>query len=164
MENKKVKENNEIMTMEEAAVVDIATTSNAKDSMPTFYKKLLEGKMFVTSLSAESFDDKMTLMEVSSSDEVDNISKVFGVELKVNDIYIEAVEINQDDGSKERVPRVVFITTDGDIYTTVSKGITNKLSNLLSIFGLPKWERPITFIFKEKKLEKGKRMNTFDVK
>ncbi len=162
---KETRNNMEVTTMENASVVDIsALDRGVKDSVPSYYKQILQGNLFLTSLDVETFEDKMKLFEISSSDEVDNISTIFNKPIKVNDLYVEIVQINQDDGSKESVPRVVFITEDKQIYTTVSKGITNKLANLLMILGLPKWEKPIEFTFSEKKLDKGKRMNTFTIK
>ena len=162
---KETRNNMEVTTMENASVVDIsALERGVKDSVPTYYKQMLSGNMFFTSLDVETFEDKMKLFEISSSDEVDNISTIFNKPVKISDLYVEIVEINQDDGLKESVPRVVFISESGEIYTTVSKGITNKLSNLLMILGLPKWEKSIEFTFSEKKLDKGKRMNTFTIK
>ena len=66
-------------------------------------------------------------------------------EIAVKDLYVEKVEMaNQETGELQTCPRIVLIDKDGRSYGCVSFGILGSLKKIMSVYGAPTWEDPVT--------------------
>ena len=74
---------------------------------------------------------------MNSSDErlADCINQV----IKVKDLYIESVEVKNEEGITSIAPRIILMDTEGRTYASVSVGIYNSLRKLIQVFGEPTW-------------------------
>lgn len=78
---------------------------------------------------------------MNSSDErlADCINQV----IKVKDLYIESVEVKNEEGITSIAPRIILMDTEGRTYASVSVGIYNSLRKLIQVFGEPTWPEGI---------------------
>lgn len=95
-----------------------------------------------SSIVADSEDAQDAILEAvtMSAPIADNLGKV----LKVVDLIVQAVRMpNERKGNIETVPRIVFITDDGNAYHAMSAPLFRDVQNVLAIKGEPKtWKRP----------------------
>lgn len=94
------------------------------------------------SIKPTTDDEKKALFNMmNSSDErlADCINKV----INVKDIYIESVEVKNEEGVPAIAPRIILMDTDGRTYASVSIGIYNSLRKLIQVFGEPTWANGI---------------------
>lgn len=90
------------------------------------------------SIRANSVEEKKALYNMmNSADEriADCINKV----INVKDIYIESVEVKNEEGISSIAPRIILMDTEGRTYASVSVGIYNSIRKLVQVFGEPTW-------------------------
>ena len=91
------------------------------------------------------------------------IADFIGKRIKIKDIFIECVDIeNEETGVIDTVPRIVIFDDNNETYEAVSRGLFNALQKLISVFGMPTYEQPIEIEIKQKAVKKGS-MLTFDI-
>ena len=90
------------------------------------------------SIKPTTTEEKKALYNMmNSSDErlADCINQV----IKVKDLYIESVEVKNEEGITSIAPRIILMDTEGRTYASVSVGIYNSLRKLIQVFGEPTW-------------------------
>lgn len=60
--------------------------------------------------------------------------------IRVEDVYMEIVEMEGRDGEKQKGVRTVLFDVNGESYACVSGGIYNALKKLAATFGAPTWK------------------------
>lgn len=76
--------------------------------------------------------------------------------INVKDIYAEIIEIvNKETGEITKVPRIVLIDAAGSAYECVSVGMYAAIRKIVSIYGAPTWEPPLTVTIRQKSVGKG---------
>ena len=91
------------------------------------------------------------------------VSDFIGKRIKIKDIFIECVDIeNEETGITDTVPRIVIFDDNNETYEAVSRGLFNALQKLISVFGMPTYTEPIEIEIKQKAVKKGS-MLTFDI-
>ena len=114
------------------------------------------------SLSAVSAKDKAKLYNVMSNP-AHKVGDYINKQIRVKDIYVEAVEITDEDTNETVVaPRIVLVDVDGDSYQAVSKGVFSSLSRMIKVFGEPTWDGGIPCVVKQVSLGKNQ-MLTLEV-
>lgn len=94
------------------------------------------------SIKPNTTEEKKALYNMmNSSDErlADCINQV----IKVKDLYIESVEVKNEEGIISIAPRIILMDTEGRTYASVSVGIYNSLRKLIQVFGEPTWPEGI---------------------
>ena len=94
------------------------------------------------SIKHTTTEEKKALYNMmNSSDErlADCINQV----IKVKDLYIESVEVKNEEGITSIAPRIILMDTEGRTYASVSVGIYNSLRKLIQVFGEPTWPEGI---------------------
>ena len=94
------------------------------------------------SIKPTTTEEKKALYNMmNSSDErlADCINQV----IKVKDLYIESVEVKNEEGITSIAPRIILMDTEGRTYASVSVGIYNSLRKLIQVFGEPTWPEGI---------------------
>ena len=96
----------------------------------------------ICSIKPTTTEEKKALYNMmNSSDErlADCINQV----IKVKDLYIESVEVKNEEGITSIAPRIILMDTEGRTYASVSVGIYNSLRKLIQVFGEPTWPEGI---------------------
>lgn len=177
MMNKEVKNNEkmELAVMENGQIVDISEVENNEclvaNFVSPFYSKMIGDNKFLTSVDCDSFEDRLKLVNMVTGD-INMVSEHLNEDIEVKDIYIDIVEVNNEEKKidaepdKIRTPRIVFINKDGVGFYSTARGVVNKFENILALLGTPdKWGRTVTFNFREEKLKKNSRkIITFSIK
>lgn len=84
------------------------------------------------------------------------IADQINMTIEIKDVYAETVDIPDDDGVIETVPRVILIDSKGVSFVAVSKGIFGDLKRLINLFGNPaEWEKPLKVIVKQVPVKAG---------
>lgn len=101
---------------------------------------------------------------VNGADE--SIADHIGEVLEVVDVVAYPVTITDEEtGEILEALRTVLVTKDGKAYTAVSQGITNALSRIFSIVGMPSWvDEPVKMKIKQVKTRNGNnKVNTIEL-
>ena len=101
---------------------------------------------------------------VNGADE--SISDHIGEVLEVVDVVAYPVSlVDEETGDVLEALRTVLVTKDGKAYTAVSQGITNSLSRIFSIVGMPSWkDEPVKMKIKQIKTRNGNnKVNTIEL-
>lgn len=100
------------------------------------------GDLYV-SFKPETDEQKAALYKAMSQPDR-KMSDFINTKIKVTDLYIEVVEIaDEETGEVNQLPRVVLFCEDGTTYASISKGIFNAIKRLCAVYGMPHWEKPI---------------------
>lgn len=94
------------------------------------------------------------------------IGDVIGETLEVTNVIAHPITIvDEQSGEVIDALRTVLITKDGKAYDGVSQGITNALSRIFSIMGMPPWDdEPVKMKIKQVKTRNGNnKVNTIEL-
>ena len=145
---------NEMMVMQDVASVDLV--EQLKN--PT-------GSFFCSIKDDGSRKSKVAIYNaVNGADE--SIADHIGEVLEVVDVVAYPVTITDEEtGEIMEALRTVLVTKDGKAYTAVSQGITNSLSRIFSIVGMPSWkDEPVKMKIKQVKTRNGNnKVNTIEL-
>ena len=89
-----------------------------------------------SSMECVTREDKVLFYNAVSSPE-ENLRDHINEVVNVKDIFVEVIELEQDDGTVTQAPRIVLIDVDGVGYQCVSGGVLNALKRIIKIFGHP---------------------------
>lgn len=101
---------------------------------------------------------------INSADE--SLGDHIGEVLEVVDVVAHPVTLTDENtGEIITALRTVLVTKNGKSYTAVSQGITNALSRVFSIVGMPSWtEEPVKMKVKQIKTRNGNnKVNTIEL-
>ena len=101
---------------------------------------------------------------ISAVDE--SLADHIGEVLEVVDVIAHPVTLTDEKtGEIFEALRTVLVTKDGKSYEAVSNGITNSLSRIFSIVGMPSWvEEPVKMKIKQVKTRNGNnKVNTIEL-
>lgn len=92
------------------------------------------------------------------------VSDCINQAFQLADVYIELVEMTQEDtGEVRQVPRVVLFAADGTTYAATSQGVYNAIQRLSLVYGPPSWKTaPIPVVIRQIQIQQ-KRFYTLDV-
>lgn len=94
--------------------------------------------------SAKTAEEKKLLANAMNNPDK-RLADCINQEIAVKDLYVEQVEmLNQNTGELQTCPRIVLIDKDGVSYGCVSFGILGSLKKIMSVYGVPTWEEPVT--------------------
>ena len=100
------------------------------------------GDLYV-SFTPKTDEQKAALYKAMSQPDR-RMSDFINTKFKASDLYIEMVEIaDEETGEVSQLPRVVIFADDGTTYASISKGIYNAVKRLCAVYGMPHWEKPI---------------------
>lgn len=128
---------NEIAVRNKEFVLDIENESASYSSMECVTQK--DKVLFYNAVSSPGENLR------------DHINEV----VNVKDVFIEVIDLDQDDGTVTQAPRIVLIDVDGVGYQCVSGGVLNALKRIIKIFGHPTWENGL--MLKVKQINRGER-------
>lgn len=153
---------NELMEVKgNESVENIFGLENNKIMDRDFVGELTAREVSFCSLKATDQKGKIALFNAQNNPDK-HISDCINEVIKVTDIFVEKVTCKRADGQEDVCPRVVLIDEKGQSYQSVSMGIFSALKKLISVFGVPHWEEPISL--KIKQLKKGQNsILTFEV-
>lgn len=115
------------------------------------------------SFQVQSMEDKKQLFKVISSPD-HSTSEFIGKQIKVKDLYVEEVEMpNQETGELQLCHRVVLIDDKGIAYQSVSSGIWSAVCRMVQVFGTPTYDEPLTIEIYEIVKAANRRILTFKV-
>jgi hypothetical protein len=114
--------------------------------------------VFSTITGTSQADKVKTLNALANATPVsDKLDQPF----KLVDFVIQAVSVNDDDGSPQDAVRTVLVDDEGNAYSAVSTGLMTSLQNITGILGHPSsWEEPLPVVVTEVKGRKGYRFMT----
>lgn len=140
-----MEERNNLMIIDDY-VVDLTTASN------TF-----------CSMEPKNDEDRKILFRAANNPDK-RVSDMINLKIKVKDIYVETVMVKDRDNEEimRPAPRIVLIDDKKVSYQCVSVGMLGAFKKLITIYGLPTWEKGIEIEIKQ--ITKGDRsMLTFNV-
>ena len=97
------------------------------------------------SMEAKTQAEKVKLYQAMNNP-AKRLSDCINLEIKLKDVYVEAVNCTDEDGNVHICPRIVLIDENGVGYTCVSIGIYSSLKKLFQIFGVPTYKQPLTVV------------------
>jgi len=104
--------------------------------------ELLSRNLEYTSLSDVTPEEKMIMFNVMNNP-AKRLKACINMRLLITDIYMEVIELTQDDGTVEAVPRTILVDVDGVGYACTSKGVFTGVKKLIRSFGEPTWKTPL---------------------
>lgn len=117
-----------------------------------FIADLTTKKTMFCSVKAETQDEKIALYNAVQNP-TKRISECANLEINVKNIICETVlcrvkdkQTGAETGEVTECPRIILIDDKGVSYTSVSYGIFSSVKMLISIFGVPTWNKPIKVI------------------
>lgn len=113
------------------------------------------------SMRAETVEQKKLLYNATASPNYrlkDFINQI----VKIKDLYMEMVQVADEDGTVSDVPRCILIDVDNMTYAATSYGIYNAICRLVKVFGQPTWENGVAVKVKQVTLGKDKNILTFE--
>lgn len=155
--------------MEENKIFDLSTPAQAtaepngaavpsmvNDDDARFIVDLTTRATQYCSMKAESDKEKAALFNATNNPDF-RLADMINMELKVKDVFVEAVHCtNRDTGEVNVCPRVVLIDDNSVGYQCVSIGVFSAIKKLFGIYGEPMyWSAPIKMIVKQ--ITKGER-------
>ena len=94
--------------------------------------------------SVKTPEEKKRLVNAMNNPD-NRLADFVNTEIAVKDLYVEQVEMaNLETGELQVCPRIVLIDKDGKSYGCVSYGILGSLKKIMSVYGQPTWEDPVT--------------------
>lgn len=67
--------------------------------------------------------------------------------LLIKNVYVEVVELANEDGEIQKAPRIVLMDANGKGYACVSMGVYSSLQKIFTIYGEPKtWKKPLSIV------------------
>lgn len=135
--------------------VDEATRNTVTDVAQAIRDLNTPGSAAIySSINAATFEDRIRIVSALSGSESADDNK--GAVINLKDFVIQAVDITDDNGVTNKVPRVVLIDEDGTAFHATSVGIFSAIENLIAIVGEPStWEKSIPTVVVEQKTRKG---------
>lgn len=109
------------------------------------------------SLNNESDEDRKLIYSAMNT-KPERLADHINEPLAMKDLYIEEIELPDNDGVVRVCKRIVIITASGDMYGCVSNGIYNALCRIVALFGAPTWEKPIDIVVRQRQ---GKGANSY---
>ena len=76
-------------------------------------------------------------------------------QIALKDLFVEIIEIADEDGTVEQAPRIVLIDDKGESYQCVSNGVWGSLKKMFAVYGAPTYEEPINVVVKQVKVKRG---------
>ena len=114
-----------------------------------------------SSLKSGTMKEK-ALFHNATSNPAHKVGDYINRTIKVKDIYVESIELTDDDGNVSVAPRIVLVDTEGEAYQAVSRGVLNALTHLIQTFGEPTWDEGLPLIVRQVSFGKNQ-MLTLDV-
>lgn len=144
------------------ALANVDSWGEVIEDRISFSDEFQEQATAYCSMLADTVEEKAILYQAIANPEK-RISDCIGQVINVRHIYLETVNVHQDDGQIVPAPRVVIIDDKGIGYQSVSLGVFRALKKLVAIFGEPQsWDGPLPLVVKQ--LTTGKnRTFTFDI-
>ena len=89
-------------------------------------------------------DDQKTALFNATNTPTGRLADMINLNICVTDVYMEVVTcVDQATGKETKVPRIVFLCSNGESYQAASKGILQATAKLFQAFGEPTWAVPI---------------------
>ena len=107
-----------------------------------------------SSMECVTQEDKVLFYNAVSSP-AENLRDHINEVVNVKDVFIEVIDLEQEDGTVTQAPRIVLIDVDGVGYQCVSGGVLNAFKRIIKIFGHPTWENGL--MLKVKQINRGER-------
>lgn len=117
-----------------------------------------ENTSIYCSFVADNDDDRKRLYNAVSTDGMPLIENT-GKPIQLTDVAVQAVEIENDDGTSSVVPRISILTLNGDIYTATSWGLYRALQRINNLYGTLHFEEGLTIEAVRVKTKKGQTIN-----
>lgn len=110
------------------------------------------------SFAIESIEDKRKLFNSMSGDG-ESVKENVNKTLNVVDVVVFPVEVLNDDGTKNVVPRTTLILQDGSFCSATSWGVYNSVKRMAAIFGSLHFEPALRVVPVEVKTKNGFTIN-----
>ena len=124
-----------------------------------------DGKFFCSIADDGTRKSKVAIFNaINGADE--SVADHIGEVLEITDVVAHPVTLTDEDtGEIINTLRVVLIDKNGKTYTAVSEGITNSLSRVFSIIGMPSWkDDPVKMKIRQIKTRNGNnKVNTIEL-
>lgn len=101
-------------------------------------KELTGENISFSSLTPGSMEEKAILFKAMNNPTA-RVSDMVNKEILIRDVYVEIVQVKNQEGQESLQPRTVLIDTKGDSYQCVSTGIFSAVKKLIQVFGMPPW-------------------------
>ena len=92
------------------------------------------------------------------------LSELVGKVIKIKDVFIQMLEIADENGEYFPAPKIVLIDVDGFCYSCTSGGVLTALKTIMAIYGMPTWEDGVSVMVCEKTTTKKRKILTLEVK
>ena len=89
---------------------------------------------------------------------------IVGKVIKIKDVFIQMIEIADENGEYFSAPKIVLIDVDGFCYSCTSGGVLTALKTIMAIYGMPTWEEGVSVMVCEKTTTKKRKILTLEVK
>lgn len=142
--------NTEIAVAEEVIINDLAATRTyniAELAAP-------EQNTFCSVDPALGAEAKKLIYNASNNPD-HKIDDYINKTIALKDVFVEIIEIADEDGTIEQAPRIVLIDDAGESYQCVSNGVWGSLKKLITVFGEPTYAEPINVTVKQVKVKRG---------
>ncbi len=93
--------------------------------------------------SAKTPEEKKLLANAMNNPDK-RLADCINQEIAIKDLYVEQVDMVKETGEVQICPRIVLIDKDGVSYGCVSFGILGSLKKIMSVYGVPTWDEPVT--------------------
>jgi len=124
-----------------------------------------DGKFFCSIADDGTRKSKVAIFNaINGADE--SVADHIGEVLEITDVVAHPVTLTDEEtGEIINTLRVVLIDKNGKTYTAVSEGITNSLSRIFSIIGMPSWkDEPVKMKIRQIKTRNGNnKVNTIEL-
>lgn len=107
------------------------------------------------SVNPELGADAKKLIYNASNNPTHKIDDFINKQIALKDLFVEIIEIADEDGTVEQAPRIVLIDDKGESYQCVSNGVWGSLKKMFAVYGAPTYEEPINVVVKQVKVKRG---------
>ena len=112
------------------------------------------GNTFCSKLVEKEEEKKELFNALESCDAL--LNDCVGQEIAIKDVYCEERETVNDEGVVVKRYRTIHFDVNGQTYATGSYGIFNIIRKLITIYGMPTWEKGIKVKVAKRPLGNGK--------
>lgn len=115
--------------------------------------------MVYCSFQPETPEEKKILFNASSTSDAKAFMDCNGNVINIRDVIIMPNQMTNEDGTTAVVPRIVVITTEGEVYSAASWGLYKALARLNALMGTLHFDEGLPAKIKVIKTKRGKTIN-----
>lgn len=112
------------------------------------------GRTYCSKIANTEEDKKELFNALETCDAL--LNDCVGQEINIKDVYCEEREVADENGELHKKYRTILFDVNGQTYATGSYGVFNIMRKLMTIYGMPTWEKGLKVKVTKRPIGNGK--------